>query len=169
MLANAKDPVWKAKALGADWPGELGVLNASTGGLARSQGHYREATPPGVSLSEGACVLFPAVGESLCRDPSLAAAPAWRLWGVRASVSHMGKRQVSANPLLSDVFFQEAYLQWMGGLRFEEPPWGRVSLAALDLESLSKMCLQEGMFRSPAEMVSVRWYTRHVGKRSLEL
>jgi len=88
---------------------------------------------------------------------------------VRASVSHMGKRQVSANPLLSDVFFQEAYLQWMGGLRFEEPPWGRVSLAALDLESLSKMCLQEGMFRSPAEMVSVRWYTRHVGKRSLEL
>ena len=72
----------------------------------------------------------------------------------------MGKRQVSANPLLSDVFFHEAYLQWMGGLRFEEPPWGGVSLAALDLESLSKMCLQEGMFRSPAEMVSVRWYTR---------
>lgn len=57
----------------------------------------------------------------------------------------------------------------MGELRFEEPPWGGVSLASLDLESLSKMCLQEGMFRSPDEMVSVRWYMRHVGKRSLEL
>lgn len=45
------------------------------------------------------------LSRNLCRDPSLAAAPAWRLWGVRASVSHMGKRQVSANPLLSDVFF----------------------------------------------------------------
>lgn len=91
MLANGKDPVWKAKALGADWPGELGVLIASTGGLAISQGHYQVATPLVLSLSEGACVLFPAVGESLCRDLSLAAAPAWRLWGVRASVSHMGK------------------------------------------------------------------------------
>lgn len=91
MLANGKDPVWKAKALGADWPGELGVLIAATGGLARSQGHYQEATPLGLSLSEGACALFSAVGESLCRDLGLAAAPVWRLWGVRASISHMGK------------------------------------------------------------------------------
>ena len=48
----------------------LGVRIASTGGLARSQGHYREATPPGVSLSEGACALFPAVTESLQRSES---------------------------------------------------------------------------------------------------
>lgn len=97
MLANGKDPGWKAKALGADWPGELSphCLHRRFG---ESQGHYQWPPLPGVSLSEGACALFPAIhGISVQRSES-GCSPCLEAVGGEGKASHMGKRQVSQIP-----------------------------------------------------------------------
>ena len=103
-----KDSVCKAKALGADWP-------ESPKSSSSEQEAWHEASATTKYPDLRACcsprvpsMLFPAGGEPAYGDLSLAAAPAWRLWGGE------GKTLVWER----DTGFRRSPCIWSGG-------WGK--------------------------------------------
>ena len=95
-----KDSVCKAKALGADWP-------ESPKSSSSEQEAWHEASATTKYPDLRACcsprvpsMLFPAGGEPVYGDLSLAAAPAWRLWGGRGRLWCGKETQVSEDPLV---------------------------------------------------------------------